>query len=179
MTITGRVETLESQVSTLNQAILQRPDIVSYQAYQIGHQQELDSIGVSIDEFKLRLRNLNGLYATLFQTVSNNTTAYTGHTGDATLHSIKNANRVITGDATLAVTDRVISFNQTGSNITATLPSVSLASGNFYWFNKVDAGSYTGIITGAANINGAGSTGLATRYSSLTLYSNGSVWYTF
>lgn len=179
MSLTGRVESLETQVHNLNQSILQRPDIVSFQAYQIGHEQELDSIGTQIEAFKTSLRGLNGLYATLFQTVTSNYNAYSGHTGDSSAHSTRNGNKVITGDYTLLTTDRVISFNNTGAGITATLPSVSLASGNFYWFNKIASGTYTGTITGAAVINGAATTGLSVQYSSATLYSNGSVWYTF
>lgn len=179
MTLTGRVETLETQVANLNQSILSRPDITSFQSYQIGHEQELASISAGITVLKEGLRNLNGLYAALFQTVTTNNSTFSTHTGDTSLHSASNSYRVITGNYTLAITDSVISFNNTGQSITATLPSAVTASGNFYWFNKIDTGSFSGIITGAAVINGEASKILTGQYSSTTVYSNGSVWYTF
>ncbi len=177
MSLTGRVETLETQVANLNQSILARPDTSTFLTYQIGHEQELDTISQGITVLKEGLRNLNGLYAALFQTVTSNNTTFTSHTGNNSLHSVVSPYKVITGSYTLAVTDGVISFNNTGENIIATLPSVSNASGKFYWFNKIDTGSFSGIITGAAVINGSSTKTLTGQYSATTIYSNGNVWY--
>ncbi|MHA2064062.1 MAG: hypothetical protein ACXABY_06745 [Candidatus Thorarchaeota archaeon] len=79
--LSGRVDTLENQMTFVNQDLLQRPDFVAYQNFQNVWNQELSAISDTLDTLTAQLNTLQSLYVNLNATVSSNFTSFTGYTG--------------------------------------------------------------------------------------------------
>jgi len=80
----GDIATLQAQMLTTQQDLLQRPDLTAYNNLQALYNQELDNFGTRIDTFDGTLKTLMSLYTSMAITVSNNFATFTGHTGIAT-----------------------------------------------------------------------------------------------
>lgn len=87
MTLSGRVDNLEQQVTFLVQDLLQKIDIVSSSVQAVQWNQQLDSIEADVITIKNQLQTLQSLYTNLYITTQNNYRAFTGHTGNTGLHS--------------------------------------------------------------------------------------------
>ncbi len=85
--LSGRVDTLETQVSFVVQDLLQKIDLVSHSAQAVQWNQQLDSIEDNIVTIKNQLQTLQSLYTNLYITTQNNYRTFTGHTGNTGIHS--------------------------------------------------------------------------------------------
>lgn len=177
--ISGRVTSLETQVTQINAAMLQRPDLTAFYNYQRGLAQDLQVLSDTYSALKDQIRATNSIYANLVNQVNTNLSYLTGHTGSASLHYTARTQRIVTGSATLLSTDSVVLVGNTAGTIIVTLPALNNASGNFYYFKKTDASGYTCTITGSAAIDGSSVYTMSAQYSSVILYSNGITWNTF
>jgi hypothetical protein len=93
---------------------------------------------------------------------------------DATLAtSTKSSNYTITG------TDVVIFANSSGGNVTITLPTASSNAGYRFYVKRIDNSVNTCSIarSGSDTIDGQTSISLDLQYTSLTLVSDGNLWY--
>ena len=81
MTLTGRVETLETQVSFITQDLLLKTDSTSYSTLSINWNRQFDLLEQYILDLKEKVQSLQSLYTNLYITTQNNYSAFTGHTG--------------------------------------------------------------------------------------------------
>ena len=81
MTLSGRVDNLETNVSYINQDLLQKIDLTTFSEYTVQWNQQLDAIEDSIHTLSAQLSTLQTLYTNLYYTVTSNYEAFTGHTG--------------------------------------------------------------------------------------------------
>jgi len=82
--LSGRVDTLESQVVQLFQQLLLRIDIETLGAYQRTINTQMDSFSTSNSLYDTRLDTLEGLYSQLTYNYNKHVEVFTGHTGTAT-----------------------------------------------------------------------------------------------
>lgn len=81
MTLSGRVDTLEAQVTFIVQDLLQKIDLVSSSSQAIQWNQQFDSVEDTVINLKNQIQSLQSLYTNLYITTQNNYAAFTGHTG--------------------------------------------------------------------------------------------------
>lgn len=81
MTLSGRVDTLETQVTFIVQDLLQKIDLISSSSQAIQWNQQFDSIESTVISLKNQVQSLQSLYTNLYITTQNNYSAFTGHTG--------------------------------------------------------------------------------------------------
>lgn len=82
MTLSGRVETLENQVTYITQDLLQKIDLSTSSTRSTQMNQQLDTIENSVDVLTTQLRTLQSLYTNLYMNVRDNYADFTGYTGD-------------------------------------------------------------------------------------------------
>lgn len=83
-----------------------------------------------------------------------------------------------TASYTVQEIDGLVLIDTTAGNVTVTLPDVKY-KGNRYTVKRVTAGANTLTIQGASgNVDGAGSTTIATQYQAKTFVSDGTNWWT-
>ena len=87
--------------------------------------------------------------------------------------STKTSNYTITGS------DVVVFANATSGNVTITLPTASANAGYRFYVKRIDGtgNNCTVARSGSDTIDGQASISLDLQYTSLTLVSDGSVWY--
>lgn len=85
----------------------------------------------------------------------------------------------ITGNTTLDGTYHTVLCNNTGANITVTLPAAATCAGRFYFIKKIASGAFTVTVqgNGAENIDGANTNVISAQWNSITIQSNGTQWY--
>lgn len=81
MTLSGRVDALETSVAFNTQDLLQKIDLTTFSTRSIVWNQQLDAIEDSINTMSTRLSTLQTLYTNLYKTVVDNQALFTGHTG--------------------------------------------------------------------------------------------------
>lgn len=81
MTLSGRVDTLENQVTYITQDLLQKIDLSTSSTRSTQMNQQLDTIENSVDVLTTQLRTLQSLYTNLYMNVRDNYADFTGHTG--------------------------------------------------------------------------------------------------
>jgi len=86
-TLSGRVDTLENQMTYLTQDLLQKIDLVTSSVQSVTWNQQYEELSTTIVSMRESLRSLQSLYVNLSISVSRNFNLFTGHTGDATLHN--------------------------------------------------------------------------------------------
>ena len=79
--VSGRTDTLETQMTYVNQDLLQRPDLTAFQAFQSIWNSQIDTVNNEMGTLKGQLKTLQSLYVNLNITVSNNLGVLTGHSG--------------------------------------------------------------------------------------------------
>lgn len=79
--VSGRVDTLETNVSFLQQDNLRNISIETLGEYSIVWNQQITSIETSVLAMQAQLKTLQTLYTSMFMTVQNNFATFTGHTG--------------------------------------------------------------------------------------------------
>lgn len=85
--LSGRVDTLENQVTFITQDLLAKIDLNSASSQHIQWNQQLDLIDNTVTNLKQQTAVLQNLYTNLYKLVRDNFNVFTGHTGNATLHS--------------------------------------------------------------------------------------------
>lgn len=174
--LSGRVDTIEDQIISINQSLLQRPDLNTYSIYTRGHEQDIDTINALYASLNDKYKSLASLYIAIRNSLDSYNSTLTGHVYDADIHesSIKTAVN-ITGDYTALDTDDLIIADTDDSDIVLTLP---LVSGKQYFIKKISAVN-TLTITGSTTFDGTGALTLTGLYSSYTVINDYSYWYTF
>lgn len=81
MSLSGRVDTLENQVTYITQDLLQKIDLSTSSTRATQWNQQLDTVENSVDVLTTQLRTLQSLYTNLYLTVRDNYAVLTGHTG--------------------------------------------------------------------------------------------------
>jgi hypothetical protein len=84
--LSGRVTTLENQMSFVAQDLLQRIDLVAASSQAVSWNQQFDLIDRNLTTIKNQLQTLQSLYTNLFITVQNHYNTFTGHTGNSSIH---------------------------------------------------------------------------------------------
>lgn len=79
--LSGRVTTLENQVTYITQDLLQKVDLVTSSQQSSIWNQNYTQVYDLVTEMQVMLRNLQSMYANLNYTVSRNYNLFTGHTG--------------------------------------------------------------------------------------------------
>lgn len=85
--LSGRVSSLESQVTRLTQDMLQKLDLVGASNLSLVWNQQFDLIDTNITNIKEQIATLQSLYSNLYLTVQTHYGVLTGHTGSTGLHS--------------------------------------------------------------------------------------------
>lgn len=172
--LSGRVDLIEDNIISINQAILQRPDISSFRQYQIGHEQELDTIEASYASLLTNYKALANLYINLNNNYETYYAQLTGHIDDTTIHESNILTVInITGDYTAFDTDDLILVDTTNGDITVTLPFVS---GKQYTIKKTDNAVNSVIITGSATFDGTGSIIFTGQYDVYSVVADATYW---
>jgi|JI102314A1RNA_FD_contig_31_8585501_length_4039_multi_6_in_0_out_0_2 archaellum component FlaC len=86
MTLTGRVEVLENQVTFLSQDLLSKLDQNTVSELNIVWNQQFDVVDSVVTDLKQKVNNLQTLYTNLYKTVRDNLALFTGHTGTTGAH---------------------------------------------------------------------------------------------
>ena len=84
--LSGRVSTLETQVTNILQELLTKIDIATHSAIQGVINTSLDSQTSMIDGHETRIDNLEGLYSNLAYNHNVLNASLTGHTGQTGIH---------------------------------------------------------------------------------------------
>lgn len=92
MTLSGRVDTLENQVTFITQDLIQKIDLVTSADRSVNWNQQLNSIDDTINTLTAQLQTLQTLYTNLYMSVQSNYYEFTGHrdaavTGAAPAHT--------------------------------------------------------------------------------------------
>lgn len=111
MSLSGRVDTLENQVTFITQDLLQKIDLVASNSQSVTWNQQLDSIETSLLTMTAQLQTLQSLYTNLYLTVRTNYNEFTGHTGAIDTDTTALAETVATLDPEYAA------MYQTGATI--------------------------------------------------------------
>jgi len=85
--LSGRVDTLENQITFITQDLLAKIDRTSASDQHIQWNQQLDLIDTTVTNLKQQVSVLQSLYTNLYKTVRDNQSAFTGHTGNTGIHS--------------------------------------------------------------------------------------------
>lgn len=86
MTLTGRVEVLENQVTFLSQDLLSKLDQNTASQLNIVWNQQFSVVDTVVTDLKQKVNNLQVLYNNLYKTVRDNYSLFTGHTGTTGAH---------------------------------------------------------------------------------------------
>jgi len=81
MTLSGRVDALETSVSYINQDLLRKPDLETFSTWSVTWNQQLDALEDSINTISGRLSTLQTLYTNLYHAHTLLQASFTGHTG--------------------------------------------------------------------------------------------------
>jgi hypothetical protein len=89
------------------------------------------------------------------------------------------ATAAISANYPVVATDSFLFVNSSGGNITITLPTPSTVTGQVFTIKKIDNTGFTVTVvsTGGELIDGAASQIISAQYVSLSVISNGSIWY--
>lgn len=84
-----------------------------------------------------------------------------------------------TGNYTVLLTDNVLLANATGGSITFTLPTAASATGNIFFFKKIDSSANAMTVkgNGAELIDGVNTQSTTTQYEAFTVVTDGTAWY--
>jgi hypothetical protein len=85
--LSGRVDTLENQMTYLTQDLLQKIDLVTSSVQSVTWNQQYEELSTTIVSMRESLRSLQSLYVNLSISVSRNFNLFTGHTGNVTVHN--------------------------------------------------------------------------------------------
>lgn len=81
MTLTGRVETLENQVTFITQDLIQKIGLDVSDIRSTNWEQQLNTIEDTVNVLSAQLHTLQTLYTNLYMSVQTNYYAFTGHVG--------------------------------------------------------------------------------------------------
>jgi hypothetical protein len=85
MTLTGRVDTLENQVTLITQDLLQKIDLTTSSNRANIWNQEISAIEVKLDTLTSQMQTLQSLYTNLYLTVNSNNDTFIAHTGETAI----------------------------------------------------------------------------------------------
>lgn len=88
LALSGRLNSLETQKTYINQQLLQRPDLKNFSEFQSIWNRQLTELSTSVDKLTANVKTLQQLYVNLNMNVSSNYSAFTGHTGYPGLHNV-------------------------------------------------------------------------------------------
>jgi hypothetical protein len=81
MTLSGRVDTLENQVTFITQDLIQKIDVATSATSSTAWNQQMDSFEDTVNVLSAQLHTLQSLYTNLYMSVQTNYYAFTGYTG--------------------------------------------------------------------------------------------------
>ncbi len=84
--LSGRMDSLESQMTYLTQDLLQKLDLNGAGSLSTVWNQQFDELDTLVSNIKNQVQILQNLYSNLYMTVRTNYIILTGHTGAASLH---------------------------------------------------------------------------------------------
>ena len=79
--ISGRLDTLESDIVNVLQQLLTKIDIGTYSTLQGTISTTVDSVQTEVNTHETRIDNLEGLYSSLSFAHTDHVAVFTGHTG--------------------------------------------------------------------------------------------------
>lgn len=79
--LSGRVTSLENQMTAVQQDLLQKPDIAAYSQLGITWNQQYTEVYNSVQQLQTLVRALQTTYANLYYNLNALTSTVTGHTG--------------------------------------------------------------------------------------------------
>lgn len=85
--LSGRINSLETQNSYINQQLLQRPGLKEFSDYQVIWNRQLSDLSTIVTRIDSQIKILQQLYVNLNMTVTSNYATFTGHTGLPGLHN--------------------------------------------------------------------------------------------
>ena len=85
--LSGRINSLETQSSYINQQLLQRPGLKEFSDYQVIWNRQLSDLSTIVTRIDSQIKILQQLYVNLNMTVTSNYATFTGHTGLPGLHN--------------------------------------------------------------------------------------------
>lgn len=80
--LSGRVTTLENQMVMVNQDILLRPDLTTYDTLSLGINNQLSTISNVVNDLQLTVRTLQSMYITLAQLNNSRYASFVALSGD-------------------------------------------------------------------------------------------------
>lgn len=84
--LSGRVSTLETQVTNIMQQLLLKIDLATHTSLQGVINQSLDTVTTNVNAHETRIDNLEGLYSSLVYNFNVHVGNFTGHTGQTGIH---------------------------------------------------------------------------------------------
>jgi hypothetical protein len=85
--LSGRINSLESQSTYINQQLLQRPGLKEFSEYQVIWNRQLTDLSSIVSKIDAQVKTLQQLYVNLNMSVTSNYATFTGHTGLPGLHN--------------------------------------------------------------------------------------------
>jgi prophage DNA circulation protein len=85
--LSGRMDSIESQMTYLIQDLLQKIDLVAAGTQATNWNQQFDQVDTVVSTMKNQLQTLQSLYSNLYMNVQNIRNILTGHTGSTGLHN--------------------------------------------------------------------------------------------
>ena len=85
--LSGRINSLETQNSYINQQLLQRPGLKEFSDYQVIWNRQLSDLSTIVTRIDSQIKILQQLYVNLNMAVTSNYATFTGHTGLPGLHN--------------------------------------------------------------------------------------------
>ncbi len=84
----GRLNSLESQSTFVNQQLLQRPALTEFSQFQNIWNRQITELSNLVTITQNNIKVLQQLYVNLNMLVASNYAVFTGHTGNFTLHNV-------------------------------------------------------------------------------------------
>jgi len=82
--LSGRVQTLESSFTFLNQQLLRKPELEDIRAYSITWNSQFSQLNTTVTQMRAQLNTIQNLLINLNITMSDHWASFTGHTGLST-----------------------------------------------------------------------------------------------
>lgn len=171
----GRLNSLELQMTDANQQILFRPTLTTYDAFSSSLNQQFTSFKATVDDLKHKYDTFTRLFVDFRYNENQRHNLFTGHSGTSHDQGHTNPRIVsVTGNYTFSGTDYYVLFSGNSTYpITGTLPSGQ--SGKAFYVLRLDGGSSNVLVTGQTGqvINGSSGLNFSAQYTGALLVFNG------
>lgn len=95
--LSGRMDTLEAQMTDVRQDVLQRPDLADFQTFQISWNSQFNALNNLVASIDSNVRNLQALFINLNMVVAANYTTLTGSIAQLTAIVTGHTGQYVTG----------------------------------------------------------------------------------